>query len=313
MSLVFSGCGQNKNQPSPKQQSAQSENQSDMAPDQLKSIEDNIEKIFKTLEGPTMTEEQKVQENKPGKPGEEDGKEGGQDKPSEEGGEEGEGGQQKEQSSQAPSPSASASPSPSPSASPSPKANQAAQKDPWTDVLSTAHNLHYQWSEYMPSAVTKGASRPLTDNFSNALNSLTNAIIAKNKASTLMASNALYQYIPDFYQLYKTKTSPEIKRVRYYTRNSVLDSEAANWTQAGTDMENLKASWSMYKNTVAPDQRDNANKLEYSISELEKVIKEKNQPLTEIKGRVVLANIKALEAASEKQEEKGKGESGQGK
>ncbi len=288
--LVFSGCSKNKKQPSPQQQSAQSQNQSDKAPDQLKNIEDNIEKIFETLGGPTAAEEKKGEDNKSIKPEEEGRKEDDQGK---------EDGQKKEQSSASPS---SPSPSPSPSASPSPKANQAAQKEPWTDILSTAHNLHYQWNEYMPSAVTKGASRTLTDNFSNALNALTNAILAKDKPATLMSSNALYQYIPDFYQLYKTKTSPEIKRVRYYARNSVLDSETANWTQAGSDMESLKSSWSMYRNTVTPEQRDNVNKLEYSILEMEKVIKEKNQPLTEIKGRVVLANAKALEKAAEKQE-----------
>ncbi len=320
IALALPGCSQNKQQHKLQQQSAQ--DQEDKIPEQLKSLEGNIEKIFKTLEEPTGTiegdsskkdQQQSGKENQSGGKKQEQGSEGskesdkgGEDKKGSEQGGEGDSDQKQEQ------------PSPSPSPSPSPQPNQQGQKqgqgqeDKWTQILSTVHNLHYQWNDYMPSAASKGASRTLVDNFSNTLNSLTNVVVSKNRTGTLMVSNELYGLIPDFCQLYKTKTSPEIKRIRYYTRNIMLKAEASDWAQAEADINSLKSSWSMYKTTVPKDQNDNANKLDYSISELENVVKEKSKSLTDIKGRVAMSNINTLESGMEKASEQ-QGQSGQQK
>ena len=150
-------------------------------------------------------------------------------------------------------------------------------------------------------SVKQGAAKQLADDFSTALNNLTNAIISKNQNNTLMAANRLYSYIPDFYYLYRTKTSPEIKRLRYYSRSAVLNAMTANWAQADTDINSLKASWSLFKNTVPKDQQELSSKLDFSLQELEKVVKEKNQPLVDIKGRVALSNVQEMEKALEQQ------------
>jgi len=69
----------------------------------------------------------------------------------------------------------------------------------------------------------------------------------------------------------------------------------ANWEQADSDMSNLKNVWNLYKNIVPEEQRELSSQLDYSIQEFEKVLSEKNQPLCDIKGRVVMSNIQALE------------------
>lgn len=153
----------------------------------------------------------------------------------------------------------------------------------------------------MPMAAKMGAGKNSIENFSSALNSLTSTSISKNRTNTLMASSYLYAYIPDFYALYKTQTSPEVKKLRHYTRNAMLNVMTGNWTQADTDMNNLKATWSLYKNALGKDQQEISGKLDFSVQELEKVIKEKNQPLSDIKGRVALANVEALEKSLDKE------------
>ncbi|MDP4181765.1 MAG: hypothetical protein Q8942_11810 [Bacillota bacterium] len=320
--FLFVGCGSKNNKQTPQQQSVKSEQSMEEPPKVLTSLEDNIETIITALDGPSAPKEEKTSQGgapsgstgsdenkKSGKSGSQSGgdnkDQGGQSSPSPSG-----------SASSSPSSSASSSPSSSPSPSgsestPSPKGGNAGngqaspsgaqKKDPWSQITPVINSLHYQWNELSPQVSSKGAVKELTDNFSTALNNLTNDIITKDKQMSLMASNSLYSYIPDFYYLYKSKTSPEIKRVKYYTRNSALNSSNANWTQATSDINNLKASWSTYKNTSDKSKRDNVNKLDYSISELEKVIKEKNQPLINIKASVVLANINSLEKASESQ------------
>ncbi|MCX8131638.1 MAG: hypothetical protein N3I35_16285 [Clostridia bacterium] len=308
--FTATGCsGQKKQNPETKMQSLENEEKSEKVPDQLTSLEDNIEKIFKEFKGPaTVMEEKKGG----GKDEQETDKKQSQDQ---EGGQQGEGGQEnKEQGGGTDEKGGQQGGGE--------KENQDKQQaqagqqvkqpkqDPWTNVAPVINELHYQWDNYMPMAAQKGASKNLMDGFSKALNSLTNTIIGKNSTNTLMAASYLYAYIPDFYSLYKTEMSPEIKRIKYYTRNAMLNSWTANWTQAESDINALKSSWPLIKNTVSKDQQENCNKLDYSLYELEKVIKEKNQPLVDIKGRVALTNVQAIEKGMQKGNEKGGGSEG---
>lgn len=287
--FVLTGCGSSSKKSAPQQQSTQTEQKSEKIPDQLVSIEDSVEKIIKELDGPSVgTKEEKKggQQGQGAQQGQSSQQgQGGQQSQS---GQQGQGGQQQGQTAQ-----------------------PTQKKDPWETITPIINTLHYSWNDYMPSAVKKGANRKLIDNFSDALNSLTNTIIEKNKVNTLLAANYLYAFIPDFYSLYKTETSPEIKRIRYYTRNAMLHAMTANWTQADSDLNSLKASWSLFKNTVTKDQQDDSNKLDFSISELEKVVKERNQPLTDIKGRIALSNVESLDKTSKKEEGKQSGGGGQ--
>lgn len=301
---LLSGCGQGKKEESePQRASTQQQQQSEKIPDQLKSIEENVEKIFKALGGPSVElkeeqdkekgkEQQSEEQSQGGQEAqgneqqENEGQEGSQKEGQE--GQEGQGGQggQSEQGQ---------------------KDQQKQQKqqpqDPWQKIVPIANDLHYKWNAYMPEAVKKGADKKLIDSFGTALNSLTNTIIAKNKTNTLMAASFLYAYIPDFYSLYKTNTSPEVKRIRHYIRNSMLNAMTANWTQSDADINNLKSSWTLFKNVIEKDQQDFSNKLDFSIYELDKAIKERNQPIIDIKGRIAISNIEELEKAMEKASE----------
>jgi len=162
------------------------------------------------------------------------------------------------------------------------------------------NELHYRWNSYMPMAVKKGANQKLVDDFSSALNSLTNTIISKNRTNTLMAASNIYSYIPDLYSLYKLPVSPEIKRIRYYTRNAMLNAMINDWEQADLDIDKLKSLWALYKNAIPKEQQDDASRLDFSVYELEKVIISRDPPLCDIKGRVAMSNIIALEKAMEK-------------
>jgi hypothetical protein len=300
INILFCGCsnkGSNKEDTSPKQKQLGTEEEGDKIPEQLKSIENSIESIIKTLDGPTVeTKKNGLQEDPQDKekqdivdtnpqnnetmqnPGEKQNDKSKEEKQSEE--KQNNQGENKEQ--------------------PSTAKEDKSQEDPWKDIDIVINRLHYQWNSFKPMAVKKNAGSGLTDGFSSALNSLTNTVISKNKTNTLLAASYLYSFVPDLYALYRTKTSPEIKRIRYYTRNATLNAMTANWEQANTDMANLKSTWNIYKNLVSSEQQEQSSKLDFSIYELENVIKEKNQPLCDIKGRVVISNIQALEEAMEK-------------
>lgn len=287
--IVLTSCGQKSQSPDIQQQQYQISQEADKAPDQLKSIENNVEQIIKAFNGPAVLEE-KPQSGM----GQDSGQSGRSEKESSKKDEKSESDQGSEGKDQA-------------TANQEGKKDQEAQESqppapqaPWEAAAPMINSLHYQWNAYFPMAIKKGASKQLVDNFSNALNSLTSTILSKNATNTLMAASSLYACIPDFYSLYKTEASPEIKRIRHYIRSSMLNATTGNWAQTETDVNNLKSSWSLYKNTIQKDQQDNATKLDFSIYELEKVIREKNQPLIDIKGRIALSNVQAMDKPSGK-------------
>ena len=286
---LLTACGQGSQGPSLQQQSSDKKQEFEEAPQKLKAIEANIEKLFKALDGPFVTVEDEKKQKDQGQqdqgkqessqqqePSHEPSQSSSQSGGSEQKGQQSQGGQQQ-------------------------KGPQPEKKDPWKEIEPIINNLHYQWNDFMPDAVKKGADPKITGNFSNALNLLTNVIKTKDKTKTLTTANGLYGCVFDLYSLYRTEMSPEIKRMRYLIRNTILDAQTENWAQAVKDAEGINASWSLLKNTLGKKQQADTVKLDFSILELEKVIAEKNASLTDIKGRVALSNIQSIEKSYEKE------------
>lgn len=284
---LFAACGKSSQKPDAKQQSAQSEQQSDSnkVPSDLTELENNIEMIVKTLGGPAVQVKEETQQGKQDDSSGQKKQDNSNNQTESNSKEEGQNGQQNQSSGSA-------------------QKTQPTQ-DPMEKTVQIINKIHYQWNNLMPLAIKKGAKKDLINNFDNTLNSLSTTAIGKNKMNILIAANNLYAYIPDLYSLFKPAASPEIKRIRYYTRNATLNSMIANWTQANSDIANLKSTWSLYKNALSKDQQDIANKLDTSIYGLEKVSKEKNQSIAKIKGSVVFSNIEALENAASSKSDKG--------
>lgn len=258
-------------------QQPQQQEQAEKAPKQLEEMEKNIENIFLALGGPALeSQEQDQKQQKNGQEGkdqekqEDDKSSQDQDQAKSEEQEKTQGGQEDQQ-----------------------KETQA-PPDPWQQVSDDIKNLHTGWNDYLPEVSKKGGSKDLIDQFGNTLNDLTKAADTKDKNKTFLAANNLYQAIPDIYSLYKTKTSPELKRLIYYTRNTILLTKTGDWDKAGSSMEDLKNLWSLAENTIGKDQQEETTKLDLSIYELEKVVKEKDANLVEIKGKITLTNIGTL-------------------
>jgi hypothetical protein len=165
----------------------------------------------------------------------------------------------------------------------------------WQEVSKTLNDLHLKWNNFIPIAVKLQVGKDMIEKFSNSLNQLTNAASSKNTIKTIEGANNSYFFLADFYKLFKSKTSSELKKIKYYDRTIILNAGVNDWIQAENNMNNLKYSWSLYRTTIDKEQNETANKLDFSITEMEKVMKEKNIQLTNIKGIILLTNIENLE------------------
>lgn len=290
-----SNSGQKEEQQHSTKQLSAKEESNDKIPKQLEELENSIEDIIGKLGGPSVSEENKDKEN--------DDKEKEpqkQQKDNKEGQEQQQGQQDQQQNNQDNQQDEHQS------------EEQQQAKDIWSEIKPTIHEMHSKWNSYMPDAVKKGANKKLVDNFSDSLNTLTDSLREKNKNKTLLLASDLYTHIPDFYSLYKTGSSPEIKRIRHYARNVVLNSMTGNWEQSFDGMNSLKETWDIYKNTIDKEMQDVSGKLDFSIYELNKVINEKNQELSYIKGKITISNIRALEKAIEENKSKSKNSTNDG-
>lgn len=301
--LFITGCGKNSGneQEDAKFQALKQTQKQEKESEKLKAIEADIEAVFEVLGGPSIKTEESSSEKEnqqadgnqeKTKQQQDDQQKTGQQKSDQQQGGKQEGGQQqgtkdKQQGDQK-------------------KEQQDSQKqaqqapDKWSEADKLIRKLHYKWNDFIPDISKKNADIKLIDNFDNALNKLTTTMLSKDMEKVLTSANTLYSRIPDLYSLYRIKLSPEAKRMIYYTRNIILETRKDNWEQALKDIDAIEKSWSLFRNTLESEQKETGDKLNFSIYELKKVTDEKNKQLTDIKGKIVLKNIKDLQKSIEK-------------
>ena len=305
--LFITGCRGKKEGPSAERQSAESENESSDNPKELEELEQDIESIIRALDGPTASTEKEEDTSKKsdrkestnksntGSTGSDSGDGGssdGEKKSGEDGAEKDKDKKDNEKNQQS---QGSTQSNGGQNQQMGTETQKPTVKDPWQEITPVINKMHFTWNAYAPKAAQKGATQEMLNAFSSSLNGLTNSIVSKNKNLTLISANNCYGSITKLFSIYKKQNVSEVKRLKYYTRNAILSSINSDWTQAGTNITDLKTIWGFLKNMLGEENKKASDTLDFSILELEKVIKEKNQPLTDIKGRITLSNIEEVD------------------
>jgi len=329
----LAGCGKSEGSPEAKQQSEQASENYEKAPEELKKIEETIESIFSLLEGPAVnpgnekekdehtsgmseiqqtmkkegtqqggqqqgTQQQGTQQQ--GTQQQETQQQGTKQQEAQQQGTQQQGTQEKAQQQAPETDKAGGAKKQEQGAGAAPEGGDAKQETLWNEINSLVKELHYQWNSFMPEIMKKGADIKLIDEFGTELNNLTDTIMTKNKIKTMLSANTLYSKLAEIFSLYRTKMPSEIKRLRYYIRNVILNSESGVWDDMENNLSEIRASWSLLENALGEEQKQDANKLELSLYELEKVVTAKNAALINLKGRIALSNIESLEKSFSK-------------
>jgi len=288
--IIFCSCGQKSSKPQ--------ENQ-EKPPQSLTQIEQNIDSIIDILD-----KEGKVQEST------ETGKQQGQESKntSSQGSSQSGGSSQDSQQSGGSGQSSSQSGGSSQGSTGGESSQSSKQTQPstptnWEQVDKIIKDTHKKWNEYQPEAVKIGISSEMTNSFDNTLNTLTNNIDGKSLISTLSNATDLYKYIPEFLSHYKSKFV-DIKRVKYFTRDVMYNSRSDKWDLADNSITKMNTLLSNIRSQSSEEIKNNINSLLYGISDLEKVTKERQKNLIQIKGNIILDNIKIIEKYIEKQTQK---------
>ncbi len=332
LGFAYSACSKEENEVKSE------EKKSDEPPTKLTDIEENIDKLILSLGGPKeedkkeeqqeniqkseekdgKKEEEKAQEEEKQKKGDENKKEddsGNDQGEKEEGKQDGEEEQIKEKKKEDDKKIA--------------EKLQIISPEQWNEISKTLEDIHFNWNELVVELQEKVQDKSQLEDFSDSLNTLTDTAKANDQKTALAQANYLYSYIPEFLSLYKGSTkASEVKRMKYYARNSIIMAREPNWTNAILDVDKLLEIFDTYvliskqseesKDSKESEGDDSSAKVEQEIlmklkssyDELEAVVKENNKELVEVKGKIVLTNIdeyqKFLDHQKEKEKEKEK-------
>lgn len=164
----------------------------------------------------------------------------------------------------------------------------------WQDFEKKIKALNELWNSYEPQAKKDGAPDVLISQFENQLNTLTSTIMARNEEETLVAANGLYQYYPQFFNLYRHKAPPEIKEIKYYLQEIVINAEAGKWEDAAALLGNMEKAWQTAKTRMQKPDKELNERIDYAIQDFLQVVKQKDLQLVKLKGEILLKNVKKV-------------------
>ncbi|WP_252228226.1 hypothetical protein [Caldicoprobacter algeriensis] len=164
----------------------------------------------------------------------------------------------------------------------------------WQDFEKRIKALNELWNSYEPQAKKDGAPDVLISQFEKQLNTLTSTIMARNEEETLVAANGLYQYYPQFFNLYRHKAPPEIKEIKYYLQEIVINAEAGKWEDAAALLENMEKAWQTAKSRMQKPDHELNERIDHAMQDFSQVVKQKDLQLVKIKGEILLKNVEKV-------------------
>ncbi len=157
--------------------------------------------------------------------------------------------------------------------------------------------LHSLWNSAEPKLIKSLASQSSIKNFEKALNILTNTILEPDEYVNLLSLIELYRYLPDFYELYKTKEPADLDRLRYGIKKIILVSEKDDYENEIASFDYLQNIWSKAKPKFDEDLISTINRFDLALTDLKASIDNKNKIIIKAKAQVL---IKIIDEISEK-------------
>lgn len=175
-------------------------------------------------------------------------------------------------------------------------ANQAqTNTNDWSKEFQSMRDIHQNWNKLMPEAVQAGMSTEARNQFSQALDQLTQAVSSQQLESSMSAALALYKNYADMARLFSTQVPAELYQVKYEIMTAVFEASQKNWTKAEEHIPKMREQW-MYLGAQAKNVDTKLlSQTEFSISDLQDAIRTKQADLIMIKGEIAMTNLNNLQ------------------
>lgn len=166
----------------------------------------------------------------------------------------------------------------------------------WEKIDKTIEDIHKKWNSYGPEGMKKGVTSQMSSRFTDSLNALTKSIESRSVIDIYDYSSQSMLNLSSMLGLYKDEILGEIDKLKYATYQSYLnalkgdDAKSAELLKTSED-DVSKIRLKLEKNDSKIKMLDKVN---LSMDDMSKSIKEKSIKLTRIKRDIIIKNLEEL-------------------
>jgi len=168
--------------------------------------------------------------------------------------------------------------------------------DKWEEINKKLEDIHNKWNSYETEGMKKGVTSEISNRFKDSLNALTSSIEGKNIIGIYDYSSQTMLNLGPIFGLYKDEIWGEINRLKYLTYQSYLNSLKGDDLKT---IELLKSSEEdISKIRLKLEKNDSKikilDKVNLSIEDMNKSLKENSIKLVRIKRDIIIKNLEEL-------------------
>lgn len=166
----------------------------------------------------------------------------------------------------------------------------------WDQIDKKIEDIHKKWNSYEAEGMKKGVTSEMSSRFKDSLNALTTSIEGRKIIDIYDYSSQSMLNLSFMFGLYKDEILGDIDKLKYSTYQSYLNALKGDDTKSTellkTSIEDInKIRLKLEKNNSKMKMLD---KINLSIEDMSKSLKEKSTKLTRIKKDIIIKNLEEL-------------------
>jgi len=168
--------------------------------------------------------------------------------------------------------------------------------DKWEEINKKLEEIHSKWNSYEIEGMKKGVTSDISNRFKDSLNALTSSIEGKNIIGIYDYSSQTMLNLSPIFGLYKDEIWGEINKLKYLTYQSYLNTLKGDDLKTiellkGSEEDISKIRLKLEKNDSKIKMLDKVN---LSIEDMNKSLKENSIKLIRIKKDIIIKNLEEL-------------------
>lgn len=166
----------------------------------------------------------------------------------------------------------------------------------WFESDKRSYDLYKMWNVLEAKLHNLTASKDAREELKKKLDLISDSIGEKNVRDSLFSLNSLTMDLSTFVDSFDSKVPKSVFRMKYHTRQAVLDASEQNYKQAISHLNmisELKSSPS--QKLIEQEDKNIVDKLNFSIDDLKKQLEAGDFHLIQVKAAIVIKNIMLME------------------
>ena len=87
---------------------------------------------------------------------------------------------------------------------------------------------------------------------------------------------------------------PEIKEIKYYLQQILIDAEAGTWYNTQELLKNMEKAWETAKSRMEKPNKEHNEKIDYAVQDFSQAVQQKDLHLSKLKGEILLKNLEKI-------------------